>query len=449
MNLEDFDKLLKQCDPAIDSGRDDSILSDGQSRWKKLSLRRVVVRRRIRLCLAASTLIIVGGGLAFWGRPDLSMTESNFIAASSSTIDTGRPHPLSGSENALGKPTGNAKNHEVRDGGQSTVSQATIPDMPPKDEAEHDTIVDLERPQTPRGPKRTVTPSRSASQSLIDFASFIDQAGETESEDWLRSRDYLRNQSIATQRAAIDLVTRMVDPKQRRRASDLVCQAAGDFHRDVLMHWLAFPSMRSMAWDRLSEGATLGQLTQLIEVATSHQERAALCRSIAMSSESESVWVLLDLTRDRDWRSAVRRSAGQLNSNHIQSLIMLMRERSISRRTAAAFVLASIPGDQVDQVVASMIMGGRFRQPAYLVLLSRDTPQARAFLAAAAASPELTPALLSARLHFANMEKTLHQWMAESNGTNNERSDTSLQFMPNTFRNDRCASLLDARRELG
>ena len=207
--------------------------------------------------------------------------------------------------------------------------------------------------------------------------------------------------------------------------------------------------MRSTAWDRLSDVATLGQSVQLIELAASQGERQQLCRSIAMSSESESVAVLLDLTRDADWRSAVRRSAGQLNAIHIQSLIMLMRERNMSRRTAAAFVLASVPGGQVDQVVASMILGGRFRQPAYLVLLSRDTPQSRAFLAAAASSPELTPALVSARLHFANMEKTLHQWIAESNGANNERSDTSLRLLPEIFGNDRCVSLLDARREIG
>ena len=102
-----------------------------------------------------------------------------------------------------------------------------------------------------------------------------------------------------------------------------------------------------------------------------------------------------------------------------------MRQRDLQTRTAAAFILASVPGDFVDRAVAEMILGRRYQQPAYLVLLSRNTPQARAFLARVSARPDLNAALVSARAHFVPIQPQLQQWISDSQGQTHEPIDTT------------------------
>lgn len=442
MNSDEFDALIRQSDPAAKTASTDragSILRDSESQWIQLSSRRVVVRRRVSLCLAVMGVFAMLGGAAFWMGRNRNAGDHEIAAVAPTKIKSDRRAPSSDdlivAEKRLSIPRP-AK--PLRD--SPSIEVANHSRRPASNDR---------RQRTHRRRAQVAGSAIETKKRMAEFAAFVDEAGEAGSDQWMRSITALANRDPQTQREAINQVAQVSDANRRIEAFELVYQAAGDSQRDVLIHWLSSPSLRLLAWNRIAEQSTLEQSVQLIPLATNHGERLKLCQAIAMSPEPESISVLLNLTVDPHWRNPVRLAAGALNPNHIPAFVMLMREKDMPQRTAAAFVLASVPGDLVDQVVASMILGGRYRQPAYLVLLSRDTPQARAFLASAARSPELTPALVSARLHFANIEKTLHQWIAESKGANHERSDTTQRLSPNHVVRDFDTGLVSTGREIG
>jgi hypothetical protein len=134
--------------------------------------------------------------------------------------------------------------------------------------------------------------------------------------------------------------------------------------------------------------------------------------------------ILVDLAEDADWRRAVARNAVYLSQSAIQQLMEILRSSNHSQQTAAAFLIAAIPGPQVDWAMAEMIVGGRSRQAAYLVLLSRNTPDAKLFLARAESRVELRPALVSARMHFEKFQFQLQEWIAASKGDRDESYET-------------------------
>ena len=453
MNPDQFDEMIRDLDPGDDSSRlgtDDPVLSQSLQQWTELSTRRVVLRTRVSICVAALGVFALVGASALWIGVDAWKDDRQFAVTPSETdqglnvgmhteVETGDSRNVASSESP---PTLSPPTLSPPTLGPPQISRSAAGDSRTKDNpGESADALANARPNTPAGDLK---------QRLDEFALFIEQAGPVDSDSWNAAQKYLANQSALTQRAAINFVPKLDDDRQRIRAFDLVCAAAGNSVRSVLAQWLADPLVRPMAWERLVGTESLRHLTEMIPAAQNEHERLQLCHQIASLPSFNSVSVLLSLTREPLWRAAVRSSTTDLHASHIRSLIMLMRERNADLRTAAAFVLASVPGDYVDQVVASMIVGGRFRQPAYLVLLSRDTPQARAFLAQAATRPELTPALVSARMHFATIQPQLQQWIAESKGANHERSDTSQRLLPKFIGvGDRCANVGLRRPAIG
>ncbi|WP_182867307.1 hypothetical protein [Stieleria mannarensis] len=441
MNPDEFDRLIRRSDPATNARRSDStdpLLRESEQQWATLATRRVVVRRRLTLSLAALGLFVILGGTLRW-MAIKSTTTSPRLAA----VDPPANERVASSQDA----------DASIDSVPAVVSEQT-------NAAEPGRVAANDRPEPAIPPKRSVPDNdterqdRQAAQQLPQFATFIDQAGEVHSDAWHQSRDFLAHQDARSQRAVIALVPQLVDPQRREKAFELVCAAAAQSQRIVLRHWLAQPSLRTLAFDRLAAGASLQQTTELLSLALTDAERTQLCRNLAVAPEPDAADVLLNLAHDPIWRSSVGAAARELHPSHIQSLILRMRGRDVPMRTAAAFVLASVPGNQLDHVLASMVLRGRFQQPAYLALLSRNTPQAKAFLAQAATRRDLTAALVSARVHFATIQPILQQWIANSKGLHHEQSDTSPQQRPKFLagRHDdrrRCAGLPDAGSPVG
>ncbi|QDV46324.1 hypothetical protein Enr13x_62330 [Stieleria neptunia] len=454
MNPDKLDQLIRGSDPADAPNRSDSVdplLDQFEQQWSVLSRRRVVLRKRLTLCLAAIGLFAILGGSAMWVQMHPRQNDAHFavVTAADSTTDRA-PKNLADAAPRQRRPSPIVVPNEPK-----AEADMVSPSQSPRPTGKLADSVPP-RPKPVPAPAKLARPTARPSQPVIDhaeqlaeLAAFVDRAGKVDSNTWRQSCDYLARQDPRSQRTVIMLVPQLADPQQKKKAFDLVCAAAADSQRTVLLHWLSHPSLRAMAFERLAAEATLEQTIELIQRAQNDPERTLLCRQLAASPDSQSVEVLLELAHNARWRAAIGSASRELNPSHIQTLIMRMRDRNAPVRTAAAFVLASVPGEQLDQVLASMILRGRFRQPAYLVLLSRNTPQARAFLAQAASRQDLTPALVSARMHFANIQPTLQQWIADSKGTPHERSDTSQQRFTDALDSYRCARRADTRNDIG
>ncbi|QEF97257.1 hypothetical protein Mal15_12960 [Stieleria maiorica] len=443
MNPDELDRLIRRSDPATDARRSDAadpLLRASERQWAGLAARRIIIRKRLTLSLAAMGLFVILGGTLQWVAMKSTTTSSHLAAVDAPVNEKAIPaHDADAAANSQAASI---------DAATAAASDQTKL----ADAAMSDGAASGERLEPAVPPKRTV-PDEDARQ-LVQFAAFIDRAGEFESDTWHQSCDFLARQDARSQRAAIALVPKLVAPQRRERAFELVCAAAAESKRNVMRHWLAQPSLRALAFDRLASDASLRQAIELLPLALTDAERMLLCRTLAVTPEPDGADLLLELAHDPVWRSAVAAAARELHPSHIQSLILRMRERNVPARTAAAFLLASVPGNQLDQVLASMILRGRFQQPAYLALLSRNTPQAKAFLAQAANRRDLSAALVSARVHFATIQPTLQQWIADSKGPHHEQSETLQRRLPELLagRHDdrrRCAGLPDAGAPVG
>ncbi|MCA9138696.1 MAG: hypothetical protein KDB00_18120 [Planctomycetales bacterium] len=442
MNPDEFDALIRAGDPAANqtsSTTDDPFVGDCHRQWARLVARRRIVRKRVSLCLAAIGLFAVVGGTSLWVTQNIDRHGHAVAEVASSNAAPNNSVPnrrhIEAIQNADLDSTVIASGHPHRksNDARSADLPTKVAEASPRPGSSDPIDGNVQGHRIGSADRIEPVPSQ-----LDEFATFVEQAGKRDSESWRESRDFLARQTAATQRAAINLVPQLTEPTRRDAAMDLVCDAAGDSERSILKIWLNDQLVAPAAWQRLIEGASFGQSIELIEFAKTENQRTQVCQRIAASTDSRSIDVLLRLTNDPKWRISVGRSAANLHPDQIQLLIMLMRQRSIPMRTAVAFMLASVPGDDVDRVLSSMILRGRYRQPAYLVLLSRDTPQARAFLAQAASTPELTPALVSARMHFANIQQQLSRWISESKGASHEPTDTILRLIPEIIDFDRC-----------
>ncbi|MEL6108164.1 MAG: hypothetical protein AAFU85_19225, partial [Planctomycetota bacterium] len=235
------------------------------------------------------------------------------------------------------------------------------------------------------------------------FAVYVAEA-DSEDDLWSDAVNEIRTAEVTRQRELINLVPQVKDPALRETAMDLVCEAAGASSREVLRQWLRPTSTRRVAWERLIEDATFDQCTALVDFARRESERDLLCRRLVSTRHPKALDALTRLALSPQWRSAMRRGIPRLEPDQVHALMMRMRSRDRNVQITSAFILASLPGDTVERVASSMILGGRYRHPAYLVLLSRATPQSVAFLQSASARQDLSPALVSARHHFSTFE---------------------------------------------
>lgn len=440
MNQDDFDALIRDADPMRESSCDeDSLLVHSSDQWQQLSRHRVVVRKRLAVGFALASAVLLMGGAWVWmadrsGQLNDQLARSDVglpaIDSDLAVAPSDRPSPVT-------QPT---DSDELTSEESSAVAMESVAPEDPAEDARH--LADVS-PKT-RSDNRLRKKQRIANPEVLlaEFEEFVRLAGKPGDQTWTSRVLHLSNLGARDQAAAIDLVSEIKNDTLRDRAFQLVCDAAGPTRDVILRRWLADSVIRPLAWERLVTESNLRDASELVELAANHGERELLCRRIAQSPDPFSLELILSFVGDPDWRIAVRETAPFLNPYHIDRLVRLMRQRDLGVRTSAAFVLASIPGPYVDQVVCEMITGGRYRQPAYLVLLSRNTPLARAFLAQAASRPDLTPALVSARVHFANIQPTLSQWINESQGVNDDPSDTTKHYGPTQSRGQLHAGLV-------
>ena len=415
MENDPLESLLRKADPLGQRGSlhaDDSDLAECRSQWTQLSAKRIRQRRRLPFVMATAAAVLAAVTL---GRSWLDHREPIQVTADPPSLHNDDRSPKSdlASRQTRSLP---ATSLDVEADRTKPLQPSRKIESPPR-----------RRSPDMSSPPRLATKQLAPERQLDEFEAFVRSAGELDSEQWMKAAGELANRNSRRQRAAIEMVPLIKDDQLRFRAFELVADAAGNTRDQVLHYWLSTPRLRPLSWNRLVRDADFQRASVLLPMAKSNEERLQLCRTIVDSADRRSLPMILQLAQNDQWRSAVRIASEQLDHDHLPALIQLMRSRHAETRTAAAFVLASVAGEQVDQALAKMILQGRYRQPAYLALLSRNTPQAKAFLAQAALQPRLTPALVSARHNFASLEKRLQQWIAQSQGERNESSETSKQ----------------------
>ena len=252
------------------------------------------------------------------------------------------------------------------------------------------------------------------------FRDQLQKAGPHKDPSWHAVTVELAKQSVATQRLIISWIAFIDSEAEQIQAMELVGDVAGSDERNLIAYWLQQDSTRSAALTRALVLAQPDELLVLSSFAKSESEKVLLCETAWQSSDLAAADALVKLSAMPQWRTAVRLSALPVTDDWIMPLLMQLRQRDWEARTATAFVLASIPGKHFDEVATKMVVQGRYRQPAYLALMSRNTPAAKAFLAGAANKTELAAGLYSARAHFAVMEAKLIQWKKNSQGDNQD-----------------------------
>ncbi|MEM6471498.1 MAG: hypothetical protein AAF802_18190 [Planctomycetota bacterium] len=395
--------MTKQNDPLERILRESNPLTEADGQWldskskvhsRQWQRRRRRQRRRrvgLRIAVAASVVFLVIGGFV------VTKSHEKRLAANKAHTDLGEPA---------------APNHD---------------------------LMMHERKTTPKRPSTLAEKSAANDQNslrdqrqgqLASFRTFVSKAGAYESVEWYEAVRLLVQTSSKVQRQIVSWVPEVPNEHERHRAMRLVCQAAGDSERGILIGWLESQPTRQQSWARLLEDRSLDQLKELVAFAQSDVEKRTLCRAIASLSHriplaNSSALALADLSADPTWRPSVRDAAQLISSNSMDSLLMRLRSRDKQTRLTAGFVLASVPGNQLDHYLTSLVVNGRHRQPAYLALLSRSTQSGNAFLNRAAMDPSLRPAMYSAQLHFTHFQSELQHWISQSKEHSHEQSQFS------------------------
>ncbi|MEO1528770.1 MAG: hypothetical protein AAFX06_25395 [Planctomycetota bacterium] len=370
MTPEDFDALLRESDPG--SPED---VTEQQNDWKRLVARRATTRRRM-VVFATAAAILIATGLAWIATNDGGDARIADREEQPVKTQTNRPPELEAPTN--------------RSDGAGESSRDT-PEAP--------------EPKEP--------------EPLETLAMLVAKAISGE-KAWASTVQEIREADASIQREIIDLVPQLDDILLRDSAIELVCEAADRSERDVLGVWLNKPSTRPTAWGKLVDTSDFRQAVSLTDWARDDRERGMLCRKLVSSGHPQSLDVIAQLALQPQWRTTIRRDVKRLSPAQVRVLTLRMRSQDRNVKMASAFILASLRDDTVERVAASMILGGRYRHPAYLVLLSRNTPQSNAFLMSAGARQDLSPALVSARFHYSAFEDHLKQWLLDSDGEFNE-----------------------------
>ena len=286
----------------------------------------------------------------------------------------------------------------------TSTTTKTIQDAPPKPvtESSHDTKPDV--------------------LTLADFQQELKRAGIDGSPQWKQVVADLVASPRKVQQRAVDLVKTIPTADAKYRAMCLIGDAAGVDEHGLLLKWLEAPKTRGAAWKRSLAISTSADWQTLGNIARSSQEKHMLCEKLWISFDSIATDALVNLAKLPQWRLAVRRSSRPVSAEGTLPLILRLRQHDVTTRTATAFVLSSIPGQQLDRTLADMVVRGRYRQPCYLTLMSRDSQTAKKFLAHAAQRRDLAPALASATSHFNAMAAQLTHWKELSEGHPHEDS---------------------------
>ncbi|MCC9601652.1 hypothetical protein LOC67_13925 [Stieleria sp. JC731] len=398
MQNDELDSLLRQSDPAKSVA--DPLLGESQKHWHQFVMRRQKNRRRLRVALATAAI-----GLII-----LTLIPSN------DGDRVARLQPEDSKELGVREPQNSAAFTP-----QEKLS--TVNDQPAIQDQQ--TVAAVQQNVSSETTQTDSAPKTAADPQLDQFAEFIHKAGPQGSTTWTAAVIQLSNSPAPIQRSTLQLVTEITDPVARQRSFDLVVAAAGNNRQTVLLHWLNAPTVRPIAWSRLISDTPVEAISQLVELAKTDAERVELCKTLARSSQPQAITQLLQLVQNTQWRAAVRTGASELNLQQLPTLIHAMRSNNRDVRIASAFIFASLSNPQIDQQLAELIVSGRYQQPAYIALLSRNTPRAKAFIAQANLQPTLSPSLYSARVNFSAIEKRLLFWIEQAQGKNHESTNTS------------------------
>lgn len=419
--FDSFDEFLVASDPAriLDSEPDSEAaeyFAETRSYWDQLSHRRVKRRRRVQVTitlvsLAAVALLAVGAGLVEFGS-HVSQLADGRTKSSSSLIQI-TP------ETASTAPIENGSPSNVTDRQDEPFSRGGV--------ASRDQLPSIS------GSKATRKDAVDKLNPVEHFVSAVKAAGQPGTREWKQAVTQLTQATPNTQRLAIDCVAKITVYDLRTTAFQLVCDAAGESETELLSTWLSEPNLRTIAFDRLAATSSTQQRIQLATQARTMQERQILCHHLASSPDPGSVDVMLKWSHHASWRAAIRSSLDQLHPDHVQRLVLALRQRDRSIRTAAAFLLASVPGDSVDRVAASMILEKRYLQPAYIALLARRSPGAQLLLTNVMQQRDLSAAFYSAQLNFQSFTEPLQQWLSESQGQNHDTSKQQRNEFPIVF----------------
>lgn len=391
------DNLFRDSDPFDDSLSDDALLKSSRSRWKELaSQRQQRLQRRQKLGrqgMAALAVLTFGVGLWFY-------TYRSGQVRSVAVVQPSQANPEESPSKAAVERRAEER-VEVVPAEESQVVQSALP---------------------PSQPNHSLT--------MVAFKKELKRAGGVGSSDWKQVVSSLASSSPNIQRRSVELVSQIEYPPLQLRAVTLVSDAAGSRQKNLLADWLKKPETRFSAWRRSLQIAGPNDWTTLASMAKTESEKTQLCRELWQKLDEPLAGTLVELANRSGWRLAVRTAAQPLSRNQVLQLVMQFRDSDLATKTATAFVLASIPGQQVDQVMADMIRQGRYRQPCYLTLMSRDTAAARTFLTQAARSKHLAPALVSAQSHFGQMATELNHWKNNSKGESDEDSQKRSHVLP-------------------
>ena len=366
------DDFFKQMDPAGDSC--DTLLNEGRSSWKVLAAKRRKTLRWRKRGLVAATCAMIGCCFVYVAKPSRDATIASLEKRTPSSM--------------------------------SDVQSSSPPPPAP-------TIVRT---------NRTKKQSKSIKLTLAAFEKEMNRAGQLGTTQWKQVVLDLASSPAPIQRQAVELVTKIEDHESKLRAMQLVGEAAGKDESRLLLGWLNQPKTRDAAWQRCVAVSTPNDWQSLRGLARGESEKRILCQRIWQNTEPQSADALVQLAASPQWRQAIRSSARAVPADWTLRLIKQLRQHNVNVRTATAFVLASIPGQQVDRLLAEMVRQGRYRQPCYLTLMSRDTDVAKSFLSYAARQRALAPALVSAQSHFNVMAPKLNHWKELTQGNSHEES---------------------------
>ena len=271
-----------------------------------------------------------------------------------------------------------------------------------------------ELPSGEAAPKEiAVANAASSRDSLLGkFCEALERVDRNQAGDWVSLVSGIRSLPVGSQRELVFGISQIEDPLKLNLAAAAILDAADGSAPLVLEKWFAVPKMRMVAWKLSVEHSSVSTLMTLSVQAKSQEERIVLCNGLARNWREGGVAALVNLSKLKAWRWAVGSAAINLPPQSHRILLSII-DSDAQSRAAAGFVLQSIPAESIDYELAEMIVSGRRRMAGYQALLSRNTKQARQFLAISASRADLSPALAAAWRRWNQWGPQTSQWVSE------------------------------------
>lgn len=403
-----LDDLLSSADP----GAQASHIEPLQAQWDQLFAERKVRRRAVS---AAFVLLIVGSvAFAVLARRDdkIAVVDPDKPAASVIGEPAGDPQGKEAAgADAIDLPTSHGRDNRdwERDRDRERDSQS----VPVKPEGELPETEDAEPSPGPTKAQPLYAKNGEAGDAAKDILQAVEELEGDDVEAWQELVIRVREAPPAVQESLVIRLGSETELPQRSRAMQLVVEASGPWADALLVQWLSSQVSREPAWEMLFARTPDRDLGRLVSLASRPSERAQVCQRIVRLPGSAAADAFVRLAPDARWRPLIATACHEMGGEARGRLLDLLRDGSPVERAGAGFVVATLPGTEVDRQLAEMIARGRSRQAAYLALLARRTPEALQFLRAASRDTELAPALHSAQYGWQSFGPITLTWLSE------------------------------------